>query len=141
MLFSTYQWLASRAGLSFETDLTKQPHVDQNQHFCELAIFAQNGHICCTPSICSVLQSASAACGIKVRSGEVLEVQQLAVCKCCTPTAGMAISSGENGAPMASYSTTAGLCMFVLSMLLKQLPNDIVVVTHVTSTLSRILDV
>jgi hypothetical protein len=103
--------------------------------------FGQSGHICCTPSICSVLQSASSACGIKVRLGKVLEVQQLAVCKYCTPIAGMAIFSGENGAPMASYSTTAVLCMFVLSMLLKQLPNDIVVVIHVTSTVSRILDV
>jgi hypothetical protein len=103
--------------------------------------FGQNGHICCTPSICSVLQSESSACGIKVLLGEVLEVQQLAVCKCCTPIAGMAIFSGENGAPMASYSTTAGLCMFVLSMLLKQLSNDIVVVIHVTRTVSRIVDV
>jgi hypothetical protein len=42
---------------------------------------------------------------------------------------------------MAPYSTTAGLSMFVLSMLLKQLPNDIVVVVHVTSTFSRIVDV
>lgn len=53
----------------------------------------------------------------------------------------MASFSAENDAPMASYSTPAQQCMFMLATLLKRLPNDTIVFAQATCTFSRIEDV
>jgi hypothetical protein len=75
----------------------------------------------------------SAFRGIKLHTGDVAKGQQLVACNCCMSAARMVIFSAENGVPVAAYSATTRQCMFVLSTLLKQLPNAIIVFTQVTS--------
>jgi hypothetical protein len=57
-----------------------------------LPFSAENGHMCCTPSMVSWLQPSSTFRGIMLHIGGVAKGEQLVVCDCCMSAAHMIIS-------------------------------------------------